>query len=339
VSLSKYIFFASFFWFVVFLVEVRKFYLHMTDINIIFALQIIKFFIFITVGFKMALVRNAILGDLSGKIGGVVFSNNKAGSIVRKRVRGTNPRTAAQTAARQKFGVGSGAWDALSNSEQGNYRDFAKSGYRPFSKQNKGNFTGAQAFRSVNTVVQNAIAKYLVAVFAHGTGPEVPLVHTDSMPAVDPNAPVASVNATIANGVGSFKFLSISNMVLKDNYTIKFDLNFEPSSPAFAGDQFIDSNGIDFGLSLYCSPRVKKEGSSVSNKLFYNIGFSGIPDFDPVALTGFNQIHCSWDFSTLVANFGSFPALGQNVYITACVVGSNGTIARIGDIFTTIIAH
>jgi hypothetical protein len=284
----------------------------------------------------MARVINSFLGDLRGKVGGVVFSANKSGSILRKRVQGHNPKTAAQTAARQKFASGSGGWDGLTSAQQGYYNEFAKSGFKPFKKLNKGNRTGAQAYRSCSNVVQNAIAKYIVTAFKHGTGPEVALVHTDTMPAIDPNGPVASVSGTIENGVGSYKFLSISGATLTAAGALRFDLNFDPSSPAFAGTQFIDANGIDFGLTAYASAKVKKEGSSVSNKTFYNLGFTGIPDFTPVSLSGFNQIHVSWDCSSLIANFKAFPGAGKSIYLTVAVVGSNGTISKIGELFITL---
>ena len=281
-------------------------------------------------------IRNNIFGDYAGKLGGVVFSSNKSGAIVRKRTKGHNPKTAAQTTARTHFGSGSGGWDSLTAEQQRSYNSSAKI-FRPLRKKNTGsNYTGAQCFRSISNIVQASTAKFIATLFKHGTGPEVTLLHTDTMPAIDTGGVDANVSNTIQNGVGSYKYMSISGVTLTAAGALRFELNFDPSSPAFAGAQFIDGNGLNFGMTAYVSSPVKKESSSCNNKLYYNVGFSGIPNFTPVPLTGFNQIHCSWDISSFKAAFKAFPGQGKSVYVSIYAVATNGTIVRIGEAFVTI---
>jgi len=50
---------------------------------------------------------------ISGKIGGQVYSRNKAGAYVKNKVIPTNPNTPSQVDARQQFAMVSAAWKAL----------------------------------------------------------------------------------------------------------------------------------------------------------------------------------------------------------------------------------
>lgn len=62
----------------------------------------------------MKIKWGALVVDGRGKIGGHVASKNKAGSYLRTKTTPTNPQTAAQTGARQRFGAISQGWSGLS---------------------------------------------------------------------------------------------------------------------------------------------------------------------------------------------------------------------------------
>ena len=57
-----------------------------------------------------------MMTDARGKLGGQVFSKNRAGSYVRTKVTPVNPQTTAQMASRQLLGSLSAGWNALSAS-------------------------------------------------------------------------------------------------------------------------------------------------------------------------------------------------------------------------------
>lgn len=57
-----------------------------------------------------------MMTDARGKLGGQVFSKNRAGAYIRTKVTPTNPQTSFQTAARVLFAVISQAWSGLSAS-------------------------------------------------------------------------------------------------------------------------------------------------------------------------------------------------------------------------------
>jgi len=65
------------------------------------------------------------VAQISGKIGGSVFSRNKSGAYVRTNRKGTNPNTISQQVARTKFSQGSKFFKALSSVQQQSFKDNA----------------------------------------------------------------------------------------------------------------------------------------------------------------------------------------------------------------------
>lgn len=59
-----------------------------------------------------------MMTDARGKLGGQVFSKNRAGAYVRTKVTPTNPRTVAQMASRSLLGSLSIGWNALTNAQR-----------------------------------------------------------------------------------------------------------------------------------------------------------------------------------------------------------------------------
>src|SRR3546814_19213217 len=63
----------------------------------------------------MAKVKfGALMTDARGKLGGHVFSKNRAGSYLRTKVTPVNPQTIYQTSVRALFGAISSQWSGLS---------------------------------------------------------------------------------------------------------------------------------------------------------------------------------------------------------------------------------
>ena len=61
----------------------------------------------------MKIKFGAIVTDGSGKLGGHVFSKNRAGNYIRTKVTPSNPQTTAQGVVRALFGIISAGWSAL----------------------------------------------------------------------------------------------------------------------------------------------------------------------------------------------------------------------------------
>lgn len=67
----------------------------------------------------MALIKlTAIVDNISGKLNGTVFANNKGGHYIRSKSNPTNPRTHHQAGIRAKFGAIASKWRELTQSER-----------------------------------------------------------------------------------------------------------------------------------------------------------------------------------------------------------------------------
>ncbi len=74
----------------------------------------------------MALVRPGMIGQISGRLGGDVFSHNRFGQYIRK---GTNPVTVtseAALAAKARLGSVSSAWQELSSAQRDAWTQYAQ---------------------------------------------------------------------------------------------------------------------------------------------------------------------------------------------------------------------
>lgn len=73
-----------------------------------------------------ALVRSALLSDISGSIGGTTFARARGGAYARNRTVPINPGTASQGTARSMFGSLAMAWNALSGAQRDAWNAWAQ---------------------------------------------------------------------------------------------------------------------------------------------------------------------------------------------------------------------
>jgi len=75
-------------------------------------------YVFAAIGITIAALftPSPIMNELRKKAGSDVFSKNHSGPFIRKRVKGTNPKSAKQIAVRAAFGADSKAWKSLGSS-------------------------------------------------------------------------------------------------------------------------------------------------------------------------------------------------------------------------------
>lgn len=96
--------------------------------------------------------KGTFASDLSGKLGGIVASHNKAGGYFRAFTTPTQPNTVIQSWARARFASASSAWHGLTDPQKNIWNLFAVTDF----KAQRGNipgvtYTGAQAFTSLRT--------------------------------------------------------------------------------------------------------------------------------------------------------------------------------------------
>jgi hypothetical protein len=100
----------------------------------------------------MALMKpSAIVADIRGKHGGIVFGKNRAGNTTRNKTTPVNPRTPSQIAARALFATYSQKWRTLTQAQQ-NAWNAAVAGYASTNIfGDLRNPTGIQLYIKVNT--------------------------------------------------------------------------------------------------------------------------------------------------------------------------------------------
>jgi hypothetical protein len=104
----------------------------------------------------MPKVKLGILAsDIRGKQGGSVWSKNRAGNYLRQKVTPVNPRTLAQTAARNRFAQYSSGWRLLTTAQQTAWNAAVSSYQRSNIFGDLHSLTGLQLYQRIN---QNLLA-------------------------------------------------------------------------------------------------------------------------------------------------------------------------------------
>jgi len=137
----------------------------------------------------MAIMRpGALAGQLSGRVGGIVFSRNRGGDYVRNGPSPTNPKTAYQVAVRNALALASTRWNDMSADARASWKGWAQNN----PVQNRIGETirlqGNAAFVELNS----RLAYLGTAV-------------VDTPPAVSAPAPLLTLAATFDIGAGDFQ--------------------------------------------------------------------------------------------------------------------------------------
>lgn len=99
---------------------------------------------------------NAAIGDIRGKLGGVVFSTGPYGAYIRKKVSPVQPETPAQTLTRERLTNLAKAWAGeLTPAQRGGWKNLASSVTFPDVFGNPQNLSGIALYQKVNLVRLN----------------------------------------------------------------------------------------------------------------------------------------------------------------------------------------
>lgn len=71
------------------------------------------------------LFRTGLGGQMSGSVGGVTASHNRAGQYLRNRTKPVNPNTIPQQNARNRFAAASAAWASLTDAQREAWQSYA----------------------------------------------------------------------------------------------------------------------------------------------------------------------------------------------------------------------
>lgn len=271
-------------------------------------------------------------GQMSGKMGGVVFARNKAGDYVRSLTKGINPRTAVQIKARNAFGAVTSLFRQLSASEKTLWQEFADNYYQPREGGNTGQFSGYNAFIALRSVVQQAFRRALEPTISNGsTDISAQVTFTDFEPM--PETPVAGTFAPAVVGTGTESYLlSLSDgQVTQDGkYQVELQVG-DGQGHDLGGNK--DNSGYEIGLAVYVSYGNPDSAMSYSNEFAQNLGYikpwdATDPNTDLLAV---ETLTLENDTAFPIGDLKRFALIGEYVLLTVFAVNKYGMLSRIGS--------
>lgn len=276
----------------------------------------------------MALIT-PILGELSGKLAGLVFAHNRGGQYVRQFTMPVNPNTQAQRDARASFGAAAQTYHALGDNYKAYWQDFALTKFNPKNGINKGQFTGMNAFVSMwhisnlcasvsqgTSVLLDDEFNPLACTFEPfapvDTPPEHPLeanIYVDGHAAESLNCTISSV----AQGGGV-------------DLLIKAPVG---DGNVFGFNYLQDAMQTKYGLAVFASP-IKKQAHNFTK----NPGMQLIGVFPPIAtgaigMDAMANVTLRMVNQRSVTDFKGFFTTGNVVNISVYAVTTNGMVACI----------
>lgn len=220
----------------------------------------------------MAIITQSPLGQFSGRLGSLIFSKNQNGNYVKSYVVGTDAKSLAQIAMRQRFSVMATHWRALSAEQKKQWKDFALTNFVPKHPRQNTIYSGYEAFVSLNTM--------LAGVYASGfsgrlINPSVDAVYTD-LPPVNYSAPVNSINSQIQDSSSNGIFLNLSSAsFVSSTGVLDFNLSMCPAvqlNPVIFKTPIFNTL---LGFAVYFSMPFGGGRVTVSSKEAYMVGSVG----------------------------------------------------------------
>jgi hypothetical protein len=281
----------------------------------------------------MATSLNSILGDFRGSVNGVTGSRNSSKAFIRGRVKPTNPKSVAQRAARAAFRAAGKIFKTLTDEQRAQWGTFAKDGYNPLKKANKGNYTAAQVVTAIASSVASSNALFSVPTIEAFGAPGTMLSIGCSLMSVNVDAPQFSIAPSIQDTVLGPANMNVLGAYLESNGDCTIDIQFEGLAGTGLGqDKFLDPNGLKFGFGCYISTGTNYANQRPSTMLQSNLGFTGVVTTLTSTLTGKHGIRIVFNCSNQLARYKTFPVLNTWFLATPILVGENGTQTKLNTV-------
>lgn len=278
------------------------------------------------------IIGGSIIGEIRGKLGGNVFSRNKAGQYIRSYAVPTNPNTVAQDRARARFGGASGTYHSMSAAQKAAWGVFAESTFSPKVGVNEGQFSGFNAYTSLFSAVGNGndfTHDYDAKV--NGSAVATPATFTNFSGSTTP--PVYMLQPAVKEqGTGNALTLSLSSASVDAAGVFDFTINVNgaPSGGADIED-FVDPNDEPFGFLIQMSNALPQKGMFFANENRYALGYTGLPSLDSADRSGVETLYFSSNAEVSPGDYQSFPVAGQAVKLSCYMVSEGGMQVCIGS--------
>lgn len=276
------------------------------------------------------------LGDLSGKLKGLVFAFNKAGSYVRGFRMPTDPATNAQLNNRSYFANAVSSWHALSDINKGLWNAFATGPFKAKFPKAGVAYSGYNAFVSLYNVVKNAIVKSGdVTIVTPAAASTTSLEFINSS-----RPPTTGLSSSIQAPAGVPLGFVVSTVdIVTTTSTCGITLVFDRSvgtGPTPEGPIFQDAIGNEpVGFAVVASLPLTQQEQFVEN-----------PDINLVAISKPMDTIDDWvigntmtftaplvpEFFTRKNNYVAGDLIQCKIYL----VGQSGQTMPVGSVFTTV---
>lgn len=219
----------------------------------------------------MARILGFQYGEMRGKLGGNVFSRNKAGAYVRAKVTPVNPQTVRQQTARYRFGNMSILYQSLSNMAKDCWQTFASTHFNPLKGNNTGIYTGGNAFVALRqSAAQGNDYSNINEITSDGTATTLTQLNYNAT--TEP--PSAPTSATIIDSNAVAQRIEVDTIVIREDGSYDFNIKFPDASPTSTAtfSAFLNAEEQNFGIGIYISNNLKFEGAKPNTALKLNIG-------------------------------------------------------------------
>jgi len=282
----------------------------------------------------MARILGSLIGELSGKLGGYVFSRNGSGAYIRQYVKPINPNSVAQAAARQLFTNAASSYHALVDFQKANWSDFAKNLYNPLVGPNDGQFSGFNAYVACNIAVQGANKGLDLVNFFPLGDPLSPATQISIPSVVNPSSNTLSTSVMSEGGIA----ISLAGAVINESFPGEFSLNIQYNvggGGAPAGQkiksELTSGTGQRIGIGLYMSNGVQQRHDFVNSPYLFKVFQTGLLTFGD--LDGISNIVSEFVLKAdQFTDYKEAPIEGNYVRFTPFIYSEFGQIAKLASI-------
>jgi hypothetical protein len=258
------------------------------------------------------------LGEFRGKLGGLVYSRNKAGQYARSYAKPVDPRTQAQITARQAFAQAVSGFHTLTPMLKSGWNSFAS---QYFTSKNRGNVPGIHSGVNAFVSLRNTLINMQRTIAL-----ETPVVLVNEVAAIGVTMQNIFLNSiapqSVMEGVlagGNYIIGSSSASFEVELNEISVELNLIPQgtpsnpNPGPTGNSVLtDGNGKSVGFAAYISNKLNQAGTFVNNPDIILLGNTGLfLDYVVTIPTVPNKIEITFPTQILQANYKNDFQSGQ----------------------------
>lgn len=279
----------------------------------------------------MAKVINEYIGQLSGKLGGMVFARNKSGSYVRAGVKGINPRTVAQIQARNAFANIASLFRGLTSAEKTQWQEFADNFYAPRSGGNTGQFSAYNAFIALRSVVRNNQELNVPVTYASNVGSISTFVEEPMLPM--PATPVGKAfTPSFELSAGGATSLSLGAVVIHADGKFKIEILMDGGATVSLYNT-ITPEGYEVGYAVYLSNGNPSQGMTYNNEFAQCLGYiQPMVNTDAgVDLVNINSLEFETTTALDIGKFRRFPLIDEYALLTVYALNKYGMMTPIGS--------